>query len=320
MKGNPNLILLESLLSRCRDGVLSREIPVIIPLGQARPRPPEFGQFHLQTELFYQVSGSTCFQFPTSEYILGPNRVLLVPPLVTHYEKVRGPDAEFQNLVAYAGKRSCSVHLAKAGLDKRPTIAFIQRRSPPYTGHMAEYLADAIALQEEFHENDKESPIDEPVRLLVAASLSHFLLALRIDGAPIHSAVSAPWQEGGGGSSLVHEARERVLAALSDKTLSVQLLAEWLSCSADYLSHRYKAETGEGLTIFISRTRLERAAELLNDTTLSVKEISWACGFAEESYFIRKFNDFFGCTPGQYRRTNRDLLPSSLRGFYKDQH
>ena len=125
MKGNPNLILLESLLSRCRDGVLSREIPVIIPLGQARPRPPEFGQFHLQTELFYQVSGSTCFQFPTSEYILGPNRVLLVPPLVTHYEKVRGPDAEFQNLAFFEVSRRRALEI------ESPQADVLENPQPP---------------------------------------------------------------------------------------------------------------------------------------------------------------------------------------------
>lgn len=313
MKGESDLKTLSSLLLRCKQGVLSGDIPVIIPLGQARPRPPEFGQFHLHTELFFQVSGATLFQFPSSEYLLKPNEVLLVPPLVTHFEKVRGSDEEFQNLVAYAGKRSCSVHIAKAGLDKRPTIEFIQRRNPPYSGHIAEYLADAIVLQEDLHTVTEEGIADEPIRLLVTTALAHFLFALQINTESIPPTPLYPWQEGMGGSLLVHEARERILAAYSDRALSVQLLAEWLNCSANYLSHSYKAQTGESLTTFINRVRLERAAELLNDTGLSVKEISWACGFSEESYFIKKFSTYFGLTPGHYRRTGRDLLPSPGR-------
>ncbi|WP_304222486.1 AraC family transcriptional regulator [Gracilinema caldarium] len=229
---------------------------------------------------------------------------------MTHFEKVRGPDDEFQNLVAYAGKRSCSVHIAKAGLDKRPAIEFIQRRNPSYAGHIAEYLSDATVLQEDLYPVTVEQDAAEPIRLLVATALAHFLLALQIRTESIPPSVSSPWQEESGGSSLVHEARERVLAAYSDRALSVQLLAEWLRCSADYLSHIYKTQTGESLTAFINRVRLERAAELLNETGLSVKEISWACGFSEESYFIKKFSTYFGLTPSQYRRTGRDLLPS----------
>lgn len=310
------VLLLESLksqLSCCKAGVLSGDVPVYIPLGQARPRPPQFGQFHLQTELFYQISGETYFQFPTSDYILKPHHVLLVPPLVTHYEKVQGTQGSFQNLVAYASRKSCSVHFAKAGQDSRPAISYIQRRNPPFASHISEYLSDAVFMQESFHDCTGLSSLSESVQLLVSAALSHFLLALEYPESQKQSASSPrsdPWQEVSRGSVLVHEARERVLAAFSDKALSVQLIAEWLGCSADYLSHRFKSETTESLSTYINRIRVERAAELLNKTNLSVKEISWACGFAEESYFIKKFNETFGITPGLYRRTDRELLPA----------
>jgi AraC-like DNA-binding protein len=316
MKVDSNSKEIKALLIQCKDGVLSGKIPVYIPLGQARPRPPEFGQFHLQAELFYQISGETYFQFPASEYTLKPNHVLIVPPLVTHFEKVQGNPSSFKNLVAYAGKRYCSVHLAHAGQDKRPTISYIQRRNPSYASHISQYLADATILYETLYKSDYEQRIYETVRLLLATALSHFLLALDTSD-PQNSLPSMtnsdPWQEVHYASHLVYEARERVLAAFSDKALSVQLLAEWIGCSADYLSHRYKAETGESLTTYINRIRLERAAELLNESPLSVKEISWACGFSDESYFIRKFSAAFGMTPNLYRRKDRELLPASAR-------
>lgn len=95
--------------------------------------------------------------------------------------------------------------------------------------------------------------------------------------------------------------RAIVLAALSDMDLSVGLLAEWLHCSPDYLSHLFKSATGESLSAFITRKRLERADDLLRTTALSVKEISWACGFSYESYFTRKFKERFGVTPMAHR-------------------
>ena len=49
------------------------------------------------------------------------------------------------------------------------------------------------------------------------------------------------------------------------------------------------------------RYRLQAARRLLCDTSLSVQEISLACGFHSSSYFNRQFRQIYGCTPGQVR-------------------
>ena len=51
------------------------------------------------------------------------------------------------------------------------------------------------------------------------------------------------------------------------------------------------------------RHRLQVAHGLLNEKTLSVQEISFACGFNSANYFSRQFKKIYGHTPGQ----NRDL-------------
>lgn len=47
--------------------------------------------------------------------------------------------------------------------------------------------------------------------------------------------------------------------------------------------------------------RLQAAHELLNDTTLTLQEISCSCGFNSVNYFSRKFKQIYGYTPGQIR-------------------
>ena len=49
--------------------------------------------------------------------------------------------------------------------------------------------------------------------------------------------------------------------------------------------------------------RLEKGMELLRQTTLSVTEISSACGFSSPSYFSERFLAAKGCTPTQYRKS-----------------
>lgn len=47
--------------------------------------------------------------------------------------------------------------------------------------------------------------------------------------------------------------------------------------------------------------RLQTAHELLNDTSLTLQEISHSCGFNCVNYFSRKFKQIYGYTPGQIR-------------------
>lgn len=49
------------------------------------------------------------------------------------------------------------------------------------------------------------------------------------------------------------------------------------------------------------RYRLQTAHILLHDPSLTVQEISLACGFRSANYFGRKFRQLYGCTPGQVR-------------------
>ena len=98
-------------------------------------------------------------------------------------------------------------------------------------------------------------------------------------------------------------ARLRVLIQnqLGDHALSVRRLAEQCGVSADHLSHRFRQVSGEHLVACINRLRMERAARLLADTDMAVKEVAWACGYATPGYFIQSFRRHHGQTPGQWR-------------------
>ena len=54
---------------------------------------------------------------------------------------------------------------------------------------------------------------------------------------------------------------------------------------------------------YLRQYRLEKAADLLLHTDLSISEAASYCGFEEMSYFTRCFRSQFGVTPTLYRRT-----------------
>ena len=64
----------------------------------------------------------------------------------------------------------------------------------------------------------------------------------------------------------------------------------------------FKAATGETFVAYLTRLRVERAGQLLQQTDQSVAEIASAVGFADQSHFDRMFRRYFQRTPTEVRR------------------
>ena len=62
-----------------------------------------------------------------------------------------------------------------------------------------------------------------------------------------------------------------------------------------------KAITNKSSAIFIRSVRLEKAKELLQNTTLSVSEVAYATGFSNPNWFGKAFKDQFGVNPSEIK-------------------
>lgn len=92
--------------------------------------------------------------------------------------------------------------------------------------------------------------------------------------------------------------------------LSVEILSEGVFLSPGYMSYIFKKETGEGLSHFIRAYRLERARDLLQNTSMKVNQICREVGFTNASYFGKSFREYYGCSPERFRKgvsTDEDL-------------
>jgi two-component system response regulator YesN len=83
--------------------------------------------------------------------------------------------------------------------------------------------------------------------------------------------------------------------------VSLQTIADHVYLHPVYLSKLFKFETGEGLSEYVQRIRLEKAAYMLLHTGEKIYKISEKIGLQDPSYFIRVFKKYFGMTPQQYR-------------------
>ncbi|MCI5595385.1 MAG: AraC family transcriptional regulator [Lachnospiraceae bacterium] len=86
------------------------------------------------------------------------------------------------------------------------------------------------------------------------------------------------------------------------ENISLQDLADHVSCNSQYLCRMFREMTGTSPIQFLICRRIDFACILLKETTKSIMEISLDCGFDNVSYFIRKFRQVKACTPSQYRK------------------
>ncbi|MDY2813574.1 MAG: AraC family transcriptional regulator [Dorea sp.] len=68
-----------------------------------------------------------------------------------------------------------------------------------------------------------------------------------------------------------------------------------------YVSRLLKKHTGSNFKELLQQKKLQQAAYLLSQTTLSAESVMGAVGYENSSYFYRKFREKYGCSPKEYR-------------------
>lgn len=86
-----------------------------------------------------------------------------------------------------------------------------------------------------------------------------------------------------------------------EKKLTLGGLSKVCSLSPDYLSALFKKTTGQNISRFILRQKLELSKSLLNGK-YDYSEISCYLSFCSESYFIYCFKREYGVTPREYAK------------------
>lgn len=86
-----------------------------------------------------------------------------------------------------------------------------------------------------------------------------------------------------------------------DKDLSIEELASGVCITRRQLERLFRTELDESPAEFRQRLRLDKARQLLQQSDLSIMQVSMACGYDSPSYFARCYRERFSRTPRQDR-------------------
>ena len=83
--------------------------------------------------------------------------------------------------------------------------------------------------------------------------------------------------------------------------LSYVLIADMLDMNPVYLSHSFKQQAGEGISVCLERIRLKKSIELL-EQGMKIIDIAQAVGYANPKTYSRAFKRIYGINPTNYKQ------------------
>ena len=110
----------------------------------------------------------------------------------------------------------------------------------------------------------------------------------------------SPVEQTGVMQDIVRQVREDIDAHYY-KPLTLTSLAEKYYVESSYLSRCFKQETGENLTPYLARRRIEQAMAQIKEGKAGLNEISCLVGYDDYTYFSRVFKKLAGISPREFR-------------------
>lgn len=101
-------------------------------------------------------------------------------------------------------------------------------------------------------------------------------------------------------SRYINACKEYIYSHIKER-ITIEDLADELGVSSSYLSRLFKKETGDSVSAYIRRQKIEMAKNLLQYSDYSMIDIANRLSFSSQSHFIQQFREYVGMTPKKYR-------------------
>jgi AraC-like DNA-binding protein/quercetin dioxygenase-like cupin family protein len=141
--------------------------------------------------------------------------------------------------------------------------------------------------------------MDSPISLIQLTALLHHIQLVRGN----HMVTAVP-------SDKKIETVKHLINGNFFRPLRINWLAGEIGVSPEYLSRLFKKTTGENLSNYVCRVRLEAGLNMVRNTDMPLKKVAAECGYQNVGYFSTSFKKKFGVTPGSVRKNGMPIVAS----------
>lgn len=99
---------------------------------------------------------------------------------------------------------------------------------------------------------------------------------------------------------LAQEIKHYIIANYN-KQITIEELCSYFFCSRGTLLKHFKSKYNTTVHQYLLDYRLKKAAELLINDELNVKEIAYFCGFEDPNYFSKAFRKKYNLSPLKFK-------------------
>ncbi len=117
----------------------------------------------------------------------------------------------------------------------------------------------------------------------------------------LYQAVTTAPAEEGSVSLMVKKAKS-MIAEYYNQGITLELVADKLCVTEEYLSAQFKKETGSTFTETVRRFRIDKIKELLLHSSLKLNQIADMVGYSDPKYMSKVFKEEVGMLPAEFRK------------------
>lgn len=251
------------------------------------PKGMPCSHFHDDYELYFLISGNRKYFFSNKIYTIQPNQIILIEPKKPH-QVTLNLNVPYERYVLYI-----SPALISAIRRGNPSLHFDYNTQVfDLPENCFKQIIELLnRLDSEIHNADTYTP-----DILKSVLVGLFALIKRHNNYMPKNAVTA--------TDLRLQSSIDYIVQNYAEPITLKKCAEIAYLTPNYFSKVFGEIIGLSFKEFLNKTRIDKACELLEGTSLSIAEISQNVGFTTESYFGYVFKTLKNTTPSDYRKNH----------------
>ncbi len=275
---------------------------------------------HKSLEIMYVTKGRCTIFLEGESVCLEQRQFIFLDSQIPHRLSVTpGQPCSMLNLEFFCQDRENELDLRELAAHCPSFVKLCQSSRPYHTGmdtrNLGYALKDVISQLNNPAANGSEghrrfSPAEPSPQTDTKKEQDSYLLRLLFFRMMLELSLCLAAPEPSAGLTYLKRACSYIREHLTEE-LRVPEIAAYAGVNKSYLQSLFRHSMDTTITDYINRTKLEQAAFLLTNSSISITDIGFSCGYNSRQHFGHTFEKFYGCSPKAYRQLHRTSLSPS---------